>query len=163
MTIELKEITFEEILPVWREKLWPGRKSAIEPISVIQHDGTYDMTIQQNTPTFFGCYAGDVLVGVNSGIKTTEVHYRSRGLYVDPAYRGNGIAKTLLKAVDYQATKEGCCIVWTMPRKDAWKTYHYCGYIQDTDFFNEGVEFGPNCFASKSVSSSKSGVLTTSQ
>lgn len=144
-------ITFEDILPIWRDKLWPSRKSAIEPVSVIQHDGSYDMSIQQNVPTFFGVYVDDVLVGVNSGVKTTSTHYRSRGLYVDPAYRGHKIAKRLLQMVDDQAISEGCSIVWTMPRKEAYPTYLSMGYVATTDFFDEGVEFGPNCFASKTL------------
>ena len=30
-----KRITFDEILPIWRYKLWPNRQSAIEPSSAM--------------------------------------------------------------------------------------------------------------------------------
>ena len=32
-TYVLKEISFDEIYPVWDKRLWPGRKSKIEPMS----------------------------------------------------------------------------------------------------------------------------------
>ena len=50
--------TFEDIYPVWNEKLWPGRISKIEPMSNLYwrapRDIIKDNTIfDKYTPTFF--------------------------------------------------------------------------------------------------------------
>ena len=37
-------------------------------------------------------------------------------------------------------------MIWSMSRKSALPAYLSVGYEQTTDFFNEGVEFGPNCY-----------------
>lgn len=154
----IKEITFEEILPFWKDKLWPNRCSAIEPVSAIQYDGKIDMSIMERKPTFFGYFIGDKLVGVNSGFKTKDevisftdaehALYRSRGIFVDPLYRGHGIAERLLQAVEDQAKKEGCFILWTMPRQSAFHVYEKFGF-ERTSEWSDAHEFGPNCFAVK--------------
>ena len=145
------ELTFEEILPIWRDFLWPNRLSKIEPVSIIQIDQTIDGSISQYSPTFFGFLIDGKIAGVNSGFKTAKSCFRSRGLYVNPEFRGHNLSASLLQAVETQAKKEDCNLIWTMPRQSAFPAYSRAGYIRTSEFFSEGVEFGPNCMAIKFV------------
>jgi GNAT superfamily N-acetyltransferase len=151
--MRLATLTFEQIKEVWETKLWPGRTSPIEPKSAIAFSEPHspsniDMSIMEidEEPYFVGMYDGDVLVGVNSGFRTSKTHYRSRGLYVEPAYRGRGIAQTLLREIMIEALVEDCLMVWSMPRGSARQAYLKAGFIQCSQWFNKEVEFGPNCF-----------------
>lgn len=146
-----KRIEWEQILPVWRDKLWPGRKSEIKPINGIKFMGGFDRNIEHSTPTFFGAFSNDELIGVNSGFRTDVDSYRSRGLYVEHTYRRQGIAQLLLHAIEAQAIFEGHSLLWSMPRATSMPAYLKFGFVRVSNFFDENVEFGPNCFASKYI------------
>ena len=47
MAYEIKEITFEEIVPIWSKYLWPERTSVIEKVSCIDQSGGIDVGIRQ--------------------------------------------------------------------------------------------------------------------
>jgi GNAT superfamily N-acetyltransferase len=143
------KITFEDVLPIWRDYLWPGRKSEIKPTNGIMFMGGYSKDIESNTPTFFGIYKDNMLVGVNSGHITGLKEYRSRGIYVHPYYRKWGLAQKLFKAVEDQAKYEGCDILWSMPRSSALQSYQKFGFGIVSKLFDKNVEFGPNCFVMK--------------
>lgn len=133
MTLLTKQITFDEILPIWKNKLWPNRQSAIEPMSAMTwpFEGDpqpYNMSIFEYEPTFWGVFDGDKLVGVNSGHRTTDLQYRSRGIWVDPDYRGLGLAETLFSMLQNQAIIEECEMIWSIPRKTALKAYTKFGF-----------------------------------
>lgn len=148
----IERITWEQIYPIWRDKLWPGRETEIKPTNGIVLLGGFDKGIEKNTPTFFGVFVDDgELVGVNSGFKTSATEYRSRGLYVEPEYRRQGIAQLLLYAAQEQAILEGCELMWSMPRYTALVAYQKFGFTKESNFFDEKVEFGPNCFAVKRI------------
>ena len=128
-----RKISFETILPIWQNELWPNRQSAIEPMSAMTwpFEGSHepiDMSIFDYTPTFWGVYIDDKLVGVNSGHRTANVQYRSRGIWVDPDYRGRGIAQMLFSMTEHQALVEGCLLVWSIPRKTALSSYTKFGF-----------------------------------
>ena len=89
---------------------------------------------------------GDI-AGVNSGFVTEPSSFRSRGLYVRPEYRGQGVAKTLLQMAITQASALACDHVWSMPRQSAIHAYESVGFSKCSDFFDKNVEFGPNCYA----------------
>ena len=109
---------------------------------------THDNRIPKKyTPTFFGVFDQGKLVGVNSGHKTKDDEYRSRGLWVDPICRGKKIAKILLQACINKSIDEGCSIVWTLPRQTSMPAYKSVGFEKESDWFNEGVLYGPNCIA----------------
>jgi len=134
-----KRITFEEILPVWKDELWPNRESAIEPMSAMTwpYEGDpqpIDMSIFEYEPTFWGVYIDDKLIGVNSGHRTTDQAYRSRGIWVDPAQRGKRISQTLFALLTHQAQIEGCDMVWSIPRKSALQAYTNAGFQTVGDF-----------------------------
>jgi len=141
-------IEFEDIKDIWTNKLWPNRESEIKSMSSMTYKGGYDMEIYKKyLPTFFAVYNNNgKIIGVNSGHRTTDELYRSRGIWVDPAYRNQGVAGILFCETFGQAMKEQCKSVWSVPRKDALSAYKKVGFEQTSDFFNEGMEFGPNCY-----------------
>lgn len=142
------QVEFKDIKDIWSEKLWPNRSSTIKSMSSTMYKGGYDMQIYEKyLPTFFAVYnnAGDI-IGVNSGHRTTDSLYRSRGIWVDPAYRNQGVAGILFCETFGQAMQERCEAVWSAPRKDALPAYEKVGFQQTSDFFDEGMEFGPNCY-----------------
>ncbi len=141
----IKKIQFSEIEKIWSEKLWPNRKSKIEPTSGMHYLSEWSKEIMSNKPTFFGYFIKDKLVGVNSGHKANDNSYRSRGLWVNPKYRGNGIAKKLLQATIDQAAKENCDFIWSIPRKSSLKTYLSVGFRVTSDEIVD-LEFGPNFY-----------------
>jgi GNAT superfamily N-acetyltransferase len=77
--------------------------------------------------------------------------YRSRGIWVDPVYRGKGVAGILFCELEGQAMKEQCKSIWSVPREKALPSYVKYGFKQTSDFFNEGMEFGPNCYVIKEL------------
>lgn len=132
-------ITFDTILPLWQSKLWPNRASAIEPLSAMTwpFEGCpdpIDMSIFSYEPTFWGVFDGDKIVGVNSGHRTTDWQYRSRGIWVNPDYRGQGIADLLFTALQQQAAHEDCEMLWSIPRKTALKAYTKFGFSTVGDY-----------------------------
>jgi GNAT superfamily N-acetyltransferase len=138
--ISIGLIQFETIEQVWREKLWPGRTSAIESHSAMTwpHDANpyeYDMEIFNYLATFFAAYDGSKIIGVNSGHKTKDTLYRSRGLWVDPDYRKQGVAQLLFDSTEMQAKLEGCSAVWSIPRKTALPAYQRFGFETVGGFF----------------------------
>lgn len=147
--MEIVKISFDEIYPIWDQKLWPNRSSKIEPHSILQCDLTYDANILTSIPTFLACMIDGNIAGVNSGFKTSNGQYRSRGLYVDPIHRGLGISKLLLYGVEEQGIKEDCKMIWTIPRQQSMPAYASAGYTRISEYFTDGMEFGPNCIAIK--------------
>jgi len=136
-----RKISFDQILPIWRNELWPDRQSAIETHSAMTWpyswpDKEIDMEIFNYDATFFGVFSKQKLIGVNSGHKSSEVEYRSRGIWVDPAFRKTGVAQTLFDMTAEQALTEGCEMIWSIPRKTALKAYTKFGFMTVGDFFN---------------------------
>ena len=150
----IKKIKCVSILDIWTNKLWPGRESKIEPTNGLLLGGGWTKDIMLNPPTFFGAFDGDILVGVNSGHKAELIdgrqYYRSRGIYVNPKYRGQGIAQELLKATEEQGKLEGCTHIWSMPRESSLKTYLNFGFEVHGDKIVD-MEFGPNFYVSKII------------
>jgi GNAT superfamily N-acetyltransferase len=130
----IKHISFDQIMVIWKTNLWPNRVSEITSNSAMTYLGGYDYENMKDEPTFFGYYVDDVLAGVNSGHKTINNTYRSRGLYVFPKYRGKGIGTILLKATIEQAKKENAVLCWSYPRESSWKSYLYAGFELASDW-----------------------------
>lgn len=156
MTISIKTIDFETIKSVWETKLWPNRQSPIETHSAMtfimsrhNHDAI-DMNIFNYNPTFLGCFVDDKLVGVNSGHKTYEGEYRSRGLWVDDEYRGMGLAQNLFKVLEFVAANEQCSIMWSIPRLTALPSYQRFGFYK-MGYFIKTETADANVYASKII------------
>jgi GNAT superfamily N-acetyltransferase len=131
----IKEIDFETILPIWREKLWPGRISAIETHSAMLHlSPIHDMGNFILPAWYIGVFEGDMLVGVNSGHMCTDDTARSRGLWVSPDYRKKGLGKQLLIATTSFAKTFNASAIWSYSRKTSWPTYESIGYKLTSDW-----------------------------
>ena len=155
---EYFETTFEKIYDLWNEGLWPGRVSKIEHMSALKWENcgnskiTKDRSIfDKYDPTFWAVREDDEIIGVNSGFRTSDDIYRSRGLYLIPEKRGEGLSRILLKLTIETAKKQECRTIWTMPRKSALVAYESVGFRKIGDWIDEGVEFGPNCIAIKEI------------
>ena len=149
--MKIEHITFDEILPFWKI-LWSHIDFEITPKHPRLLLKGYDERIIVNynwKPTFFGVIKDDQIVGVNSGFRTNDDQYRSRGLFVIPELRMNGIATKLLQAVYDQAKKEECKIIWSYPRYEAIHVYLKFGFQKVSCF--ETNEFGTNCYVIKRV------------
>jgi N-acetylglutamate synthase-like GNAT family acetyltransferase len=143
----IKEIEFDTINQVWQTHLWPGRTSAIEPYSAMMfmHD-KHDISFSTQPRIFLGGYINDTLVAVNSVHLAEKYMARSRGVWVDPAYRGNGHGVAILKESIVSAKKIGAEAIWSFPRQISITSYTAAGFIKTSDWMNHG-EFGPNCYA----------------
>lgn len=142
----IKTVTFEEILPVWENHLWPGRTSPIKPISAMKFLGDYDLSCKLSTPTFFAYIIYGAIAGVNSGHKCPgDNSFRSRGLYVFPGYRGHGIGRQLLLATIAQAKNENCDFVWSYPKKSSWTTYKSAGFTLASDWHLSELDTNAYC------------------
>lgn len=144
MKIQLSN--FAEVLPIWKNDLWPDRKSPIEATSALDLDGSINMNLMNSKPTFLVSKdQNNKIIGVISGFRTSDIYFRSRGLWVSDSYRRSGIAKELMNELKKIAKSEGSQKMWTMPRQTAWPFYQSVGFkkLRET---NEH-EFGPHYFA----------------
>ena len=133
--IMIKEINFETILPIWRDKLWPGRVSAIETHSAMLHLYTeYDMGNFLLPVWYIGYYEDNELIGVNSGHMCVDGSARSRGLWIMPEFRKNGRGKQLLGATIAKAREYNASSIWSYSRKTSWPTYKSVGFILTSDW-----------------------------
>ena len=137
--MKIERLNFEKIKSIWQTKLWPNRTSAIETHSAMTwpFEGNPDpinMDIFNYPATFWGAYLDNKLVGVNSGHKTTDKQYRSRGVWVDPEYRKGGVAQMLFLMTAHQAKVEGCEMLWSIPRKTALPAYTKFGFETVGDY-----------------------------
>lgn len=159
------EITFEEIYDFWKEGLWPDRKTDIEPLNAIVYDRrllenygsvsiSKDWTIfDWSKPTFFAMKEENTgkIVGVNSGFRTGEKTYRSRGIYVLPEYRGRTLSTILLENTIIQAKEEKCDLIWSLPRASAMIAYEGVGFRRIGNWEDGDLEYGPNYLAIKNL------------
>jgi GNAT superfamily N-acetyltransferase len=132
MSIILKEISWESIYRVWRKFLWPNQNIYIKSISTRLHLGETDEKNSIYNPIFLGCYKADKLVGVNSSHKCRDGSFRSRGLWVDPEHRGEGIGQAILRqTLEFRGNST---FVWSYPRQTSWSTFENVGFILTSDW-----------------------------
>lgn len=131
--MRIERLNFDTIKNIWEKDLWPNRTSAIETHSAMTwpfegNPEPIDMNVFTYEPTFLGAYIDNELVGVNSGHRTTNEQYRSRGIWVDPDYRKRGVSQMLFLMTAHQAKVEGCEMLWSIPRKTALPAYAKFGF-----------------------------------
>lgn len=148
--IKVEIISFEDALPLW-QKLWPGRDTIASMSSMLYLFDSDTSIYDKYDPSFFGVYDKETLIACNSGHPTSDKEYRSRGLYVDPAYRNLGIATELLKVTCEYAKYTGYRMIWTCPRKGSQHVYYRVGFKRTSEWMNEGMLYGPNCYAMKEL------------
>jgi len=124
----IKKLMFNEVLPIWKNHLWPNRQSSIDPNSAMCFLGGYDLVNMDPIPTFFAFIVDGEIAGVNSGHMCNDEQYRSRGLYVFEKFRGKGIGTILLKATIEQARTENAILCWSYPKQTSWKSYLAAGF-----------------------------------
>ena len=142
----ITEISFEEILPIWSQLLWPSRKSLIEETSVIKLGGGYEMDYLQHPATFFGYKKGACLAGVVSCFPTAKNEFRLRGLFVRPEHRGQGLAKALVQKTALFSLHQGGQKMWSLPRVENKPVYAKLGFSSFLNITHQ-FEFGPHYYA----------------
>ena len=130
-----ERISFNDILYIWQKYLWPGRESPIKSHSAMTLNGSISMEIYNYPATHWGIYHNNKIIAVNSGHMSSKNHYRSRGLWVHEQFRKKGLAQLLLSATTLQAKKEGCSVIWSIPRKEALPTYKASGFTEEGNYF----------------------------
>ena len=140
-------VDFETIQKVWRENLWVDGDSADKRYNRIKIDGKFDQDMAEKTVMYWAYKLDDEIVGVNSGYKSCENYYRSRGLWVTPRFRGAGFAKSLLDVVIGESIFWNCKYVWSYPREESLGVYESMGFKKQGDF--EVADYGFNCIAIK--------------
>lgn len=145
--VRIESSSFEEILPFWHDHLWPQRKSPIEPCSAIHPDGHISMDIMKAHPVFFKAVKEDQICGVVSGFATSSEYYRSRGLWVHPDFRNQGMGCALIEYVAKVAANGGYKQIWSMPRHTTLQFYLKNGFRAYNQ--TKAYEFGPHYFVKK--------------
>ena len=141
----IQKISFDIILPIWRDHLWPNRISAIESTSAMKFLGGYNIENMKNTPHFFAWIENEKISGVNSGHLCHDNSFRSRGLYVFPEHRGKGIAQELLKATIAEGRSQGADFVWSYPKQSSWKSYESVGFQLASDWEQSELDINAYC------------------
>lgn len=130
----IKIVSFNDVLPIWKNHLWPDRKSEITSNSAMCFLGGYDLVNMNTSPTFFAYMIDGEIAGVNSGHMCKDNEYRSRGLFVFEKFRGRGIGTELLKATIEKAREEGAALCWSYPKDTSRKTYESAGFALVSEF-----------------------------
>lgn len=140
-------ISFSDVKPLW-EILW--EKNEFKPMSSMINATDTDLYIYELfEPYFFGIYDGETLIGVNSGHKTSNTRFRSRGLYVIPEYRRTGVASLLLQATIEKAKNLDCDIVWSLPREESLAVYEANGFFPVGDYVD--LDYAKNILVEANV------------
>lgn len=142
----IRKIDFVTAATIWKKHLWPNRIDNIKPTNNIKYMGGRDSRIHKQDVVFFAAFHDDKIVGINSGFSTLHGGFRSRGLWTDPEHRLKGIGKALLLKTIEHAKTQNNDYIWSMPRESALHVYTSVGFKQTSEFFDKGIEFGPNCF-----------------
>jgi len=135
----IKRVDFETIKPIWETQLWPDRISPVESHSAMTWPGTskskHDMAIFNYPAYHWAVYINEQIVGVNSGHLTSDTEFRSRGLWVHPDFRRQGIAHTLFVMLKTQAKNSKANLIWSIPRETALPVYTDFGFTTIGQFF----------------------------
>lgn len=128
------QLSFEEVFPIWKNKLWPNRTSAIESHSAMLIDRTYDMGNFKLPAWYYGCFVNSALVGVYSGHMCTDGLARLRGHWVDIEFRNKGLGRQLLLYTLNHSKSYGASGTWCYPRLTSWKMYEALGFKLISDW-----------------------------
>ena len=142
MTIQ--HLTYEEIQPFWQQ-LWPGRE--FEPVSAMAYLGGYHAYSPKDI-CYYGVIVDGNIAGVNSCHNTGDRIIRSRGLWVLPQYRGQGLGQELLSYNFTWAQEHGYHAAWSYPKQDAFNTYQSVGFTAQSGWITDEAG-NVNCYVIK--------------
>lgn len=141
----IETISFDEIYHIWRNDLWPERISEITPSSAMCYMGGYDVENMKNNPIFIAYKKREEIRGVNSLHLCIDGSYRSRGLFVYPKFRGEGIGIKLLIETINLAKEHNATFVWSYPKQASWKTYQHAGFSLSSPWETSELGFNAYC------------------
>ena len=150
----IKEIEFKEIYPIWSKELWPERNDIRKVSSMTYNKGTYMEVYNYkfSIPKFLAYFNEGKIVGVNSLHLVSKLECRSRGLWVNTEHRGKGIGRKLLEHTIELGKLYNCNYIWSLPRRESLSVYLTAGFEKTSEWINEGVLYGPNCYVCKRYS-----------
>lgn len=154
--MKIEVVDFETVRTSWVNNLWLGRTD-VKPMSsmVYNNPGVHDMTIYTKyNPTFWAMFDQGNVIAVNSGFRTEDDLYRSRGIWVHPSHRGYGISREFFEVLQNQAEIEDCEAIWSYPKRDAIKAYEAAGFQRTSQWFDNN-DYGVNCYVLKDIMTSK--------
>ena len=138
----VRQLTFEQIKKIWESDLWSD-KSKIEVLKdgVFQPQEIKPMScmvfnnlnrLDENIfniydPLFLG-YDNDGIKAVNSGHRTSVLHYRTRGALCDLDSRRKGYSDALMQSLEEDAVDLGCELIWTFSKTSSIPFYESCGF-----------------------------------
>ncbi len=140
-------ISYEIAKEVWKQDLWSYGDGADKKYIKMKMKGKFDKTMAEKTIFYWAYKLDDKIVGINSGYKSCDNYYRSRGLWVDPRFRGAGFAKSLLDVVIGESIFWNCKYIWSYPREESLSVYESMGFKKQSGF--EVGTYGFNCVAVK--------------
>lgn len=131
----IKQIDWSTILSLWKTQLWPHRTSQIETHSAMIFGGGYTLKNFKCPVIFLGAIQYNNIVGVNSVHGCSDGSWRTRGLWVDPLFRGKKIGTNLLLESIKFAKNNNASFIWSYPRQTSWKTYYSVGFRLSQEFY----------------------------
>jgi len=146
----IRRSNFDEIETYWYLYLWPQQEK-IKSMSSMTYLGGYDIQIYKKyKPSFFVFEVEEEIIAVNSCHKSSDDEMRSRGLWVKPEYRKQGITYKLFEAIFNEALLQQCKFVWSIPRKTAFAAYQANGFIKTSNWFKTETS-NANCYVRKTL------------
>jgi len=129
MSIEIKKVSVEDILPIRHKVLWPDK-----PFEFVKVEGDEE-------GIHFGLYENSVLVTIIS-LFADGKSLRFRKFATLPQYQNRGLGKLLiLKVIDY-AQENNFERLWCDARTDALNFYERVGFKKFSEpFFKENIEY----------------------
>lgn len=142
-------VTFDEIEPVWHNKLWANCTFARGSHCPLSYQGKESLEENTKTPAwYYAIKENSHIVGTFSCHFNVDGAMRMRGLWVEPMYRHHGYGKLLIQRVIEKAKEMKATFLWGHPRQPAWNLYKSLGFYQTTPW--EVCEESPgyiNCYA----------------
>ena len=143
--------SFEEVRPIWQQRLWDS-KYKFEPVSCMLFMGGYDLNIPKNyTPFFLKAVCNGDLAGVVSAHQTSAEHFRLRGVYVFEQFRNQDVASALILHATEIVKTFNVELLWAAPRVSNVGLFEKLNFVRNSEPTNEGFLYGPNCYVSKSL------------
>jgi GNAT superfamily N-acetyltransferase len=137
------ELTHENLKIYWSAPDMWGNNN-LQAVNPFTYDGKYDEAINNVEVYFYGLQNEGHLMGVNSMYVCPDNSVRSRGLYVFPEYRNQGVATQLLQHCIDEASKSGLHdYIWSKPRVSAIEAYKKVGFRITSDVFTKNPDGTP--------------------